>query len=184
MLFTFDLCDRHHDLRNQQHTLHIRRPLLNATQYSSSSVLWSPCFIVIGFKLLIVHWIRSNADLSFLRKSLTFLICSLGILISCLSTFAAQYHDLPTVGFTHFQLAQLTTVGKCATLWIQVCLTLISSLDASFDNHLQELLLDLRNLKCAQEDIGFCGMKGTTRTQASFLALFNGDHEKASQASF
>ena len=137
-----------------------------------------------GFSLLIIHWIRSNADLTFLREGLTFLIRSLGILISRLSAFAAQYRDLPTLGFTHFQPAQLTTVGKRATLWIQVCLTLISSSDASFDNYLQELLWDLRNLKRAREDIGFRGVKGTTGTQASFLALFDGDHEKTSQASF
>jgi len=64
--------------------------------------------------------ILSNADLIFLRDGLDFLIKSLGILISRLSAFATQYRDLPTLGFTHFQPAQLTTVGKRATLWIQV----------------------------------------------------------------
>jgi adenylosuccinate lyase len=64
---------------------------------------------------------RSNADLIFMREGLTYLIHSLGILISRLSSFAAQYRDLPTLGFTHYQPAQLTTVGKRATLWIQVC---------------------------------------------------------------
>jgi hypothetical protein len=62
----------------------------------------------------------SNADLIFLREGLTLLIRSLSALISRLSAFAAQYRDLPTLGFTHFQPAQLTTVGKRATLWIQV----------------------------------------------------------------
>jgi adenylosuccinate lyase len=62
----------------------------------------------------------SNADLIFLREGLTLLIRSLAVLISRLSAFAAQYRDLPTLGFTHFQPAQLTTVGKRATLWIQV----------------------------------------------------------------
>jgi adenylosuccinate lyase len=62
----------------------------------------------------------SNADLIFLRTGLDYLIRSLSILISRLSTFAAQYRALPTLGFTHFQPAQLTTVGKRATLWIQV----------------------------------------------------------------
>ncbi|KAG0007053.1 adenylosuccinase ade13, partial [Entomortierella chlamydospora] len=71
-----------------------------------------------------------------------------------------QYKDQPTLGFTHFQPAQLTTVGKRATLWIQ------------------ELLWDLRNLTRAREDIGFRGVKGTTGTQGSFLALFEGDHAK------
>lgn len=64
--------------------------------------------------------LSSNADLIFLRTGLTYLIRSLGVLISRLSLFAAQYRALPTLGFTHFQPAQLTTVGKRATLWIQV----------------------------------------------------------------
>ena len=102
----------------------------------------------------------SNADLIFLRTALTFLLSKLAIVIDRLSTFARQHRDLPTLGFTHFQPAQLTTVGKRATLWIQ------------------ELLMDLRNLKRAREDIGFRGVKGTTGTQASFLSLFDGDHEK------
>ncbi|KAF8904294.1 L-Aspartase-like protein [Mucidula mucida] len=105
-------------------------------------------------------YVTDNADLIFLRTGLDYLIRSLSILISRLSTFAAQYRDLPALGFTHFQPAQLTTVGKRATLWIQ------------------ELLWDLRNIKRARDDIGFRGVKGTTGTQASFLALFDGDHQK------
>lgn len=62
----------------------------------------------------------SNADLIFIREALTYLLRSLSVLISRLSAFAAQYRALPTLGFTHFQPAQLTTVGKRATLWIQV----------------------------------------------------------------
>ncbi|KAF9065584.1 L-Aspartase-like protein [Rhodocollybia butyracea] len=105
-------------------------------------------------------YVTDNADLIFLRDGLEYLIRSLYVLISRLSAFAAQYRDLPTLGFTHFQPAQLTTVGKRATLWIQ------------------ELLWDLRNIKRAREDIGLRGVKGTTGTQASFLALFDGNHEK------
>jgi adenylosuccinate lyase len=108
-------------------------------------------------------YVTDNADLMFLRQGLTLLIRSLAVLISRLSSFAAQYRALPTLGFTHFQPAQLTTVGKRATLWIQ------------------ELLWDLRNLQRAKDDIGFRGVKGTTGTQASFLALFDGDHEKVEQ---
>ncbi|KAJ8517585.1 hypothetical protein ONZ45_g5252 [Pleurotus djamor] len=108
-------------------------------------------------------YVTDNADLIFLRTGLTYLIRSLGVLISRLSSFAAQYKDLPTLGFTHFQPAQLTTVGKRATLWIQ------------------ELLWDLRNLQRARQDIGFRGVKGTTGTQASFLALFDGDHDKVEE---
>ncbi|KAF8064282.1 L-Aspartase-like protein [Lyophyllum atratum] len=105
-------------------------------------------------------YVTDNADLIFLRTGLTYLIRSLGVLISRLSAFAEQYRGLPTLGFTHFQPAQLTTVGKRATLWVQ------------------ELLWDLRNIQRARDDIGFRGVKGTTGTQASFLALFDGDHEK------
>ncbi|KAJ3522368.1 hypothetical protein NMY22_g11916 [Coprinellus aureogranulatus] len=108
-------------------------------------------------------YVTDNADLIFLREGLTLLIRSLSVLISRLSAFAAQYRDLPTLGFTHFQPAQLTTVGKRATLWIQ------------------ELLWDLRNLKRARDDIGFRGVKGTTGTQASFLTLFDGDHDKVEE---
>ncbi|KAF8890773.1 adenylosuccinate lyase [Infundibulicybe gibba] len=105
-------------------------------------------------------YVADNADLIFLRTGLTYLIRSLSVLISRLSAFAKEYRALPTLGFTHYQPAQLTTVGKRATLWIQ------------------ELLWDLRNIKRAREDIGFRGVKGTTGTQASFLTLFDGDHEK------
>ncbi|PFH45639.1 hypothetical protein AMATHDRAFT_71358 [Amanita thiersii Skay4041] len=108
-------------------------------------------------------YVTDNADLIFLRQGLTYLIRSLAVLISRLSAFASQYRALPTLGFTHFQPAQLTTVGKRATLWIQ------------------ELLWDLRNLERARDDIGFRGVKGTTGTQASFLALFDGDHEKVEE---
>ena len=108
--------------------------------------------------------IRSNADLIFLREGLTILLPKLAIVIARLTTFAQQYRDLPTLGFTHFQPAQLTTVGKRATLWIQ------------------ELLWDLRNLERAKSDLGFRGVKGTTGTQASFLTLFDGDHDKVSYA--
>nr|ODN80292.1 adenylosuccinate lyase [Cryptococcus depauperatus CBS 7841] len=105
-------------------------------------------------------FVTDNADLIFLRDGLDILLPKLAVVISRLSTFAKQYRDLPTLGFTHFQPAQLTTVGKRTTLWIQ------------------ELLWDLRNLERARNDLGFRGVKGTTGTQGSFLALFDGDHAK------
>ena len=64
----------------------------------------------------------SNADLIFIREALTLLLQKLAVVIDRFSAFAAQYRDLPTLGFTHFQPAQLTTVGKRATLWLQVCI--------------------------------------------------------------
>ncbi|KAG0335253.1 adenylosuccinase ade13 [Podila horticola] len=105
-------------------------------------------------------YVTDNGDLIILRDGLDILMPKLARVIQRLSAFAEQYKDLPTLGFTHFQPAQLTTVGKRATLWIQ------------------ELLWDLRNLTRAREDIGFRGVKGTTGTQGSFLALFEGDHQK------
>ncbi|KAJ8474732.1 hypothetical protein ONZ51_g7032 [Trametes cubensis] len=108
-------------------------------------------------------YVTDNADLIFIREALTLLLQKLAVVIDRFATFAQQYRDLPTLGFTHFQPAQLTTVGKRATLW------------------LQELLWDLRNIKRARDDLGFRGVKGTTGTQASFLALFDGDHAKVEE---
>ncbi|KDQ17127.1 hypothetical protein BOTBODRAFT_30497 [Botryobasidium botryosum FD-172 SS1] len=105
-------------------------------------------------------YVTDNADLIFLRQACDILLPKLATVIDRFAKFAQQYRDLPTLGFTHFQPAQLTTVGKRATLWIQ------------------ELLWDLRNISRARDDIGFRGVKGTTGTQASFLALFDGDHQK------
>ena len=79
--------------------------------------------------------------------------------INELAKFADQYKDLPTLAFTHFQPAQPTTVGKRATLWMQ------------------ELLLDLADLEYMIGQQKLLGCKGTTGTQASFLELFEGDHE-------
>lgn len=105
-------------------------------------------------------YVTDNADLIFLREGCNILINKLVVVIDRLARFAEEYRALPTLGFTHFQPAQLTTVGKRCTLWIQ------------------ELLWDLRNIKRARDDIGFRGVKGTTGTQASFLTLFDGDHAK------
>lgn len=80
-----------------------------------------------------------------------------------LSKFAIKYADLPTLGFTHLQPAQLVTVGKRATLW------------------LQELQLDLENVEYQLENTRLRGVKGTTGTQASFLQLFDGNHEKVKE---
>ena len=85
---------------------------------------------------------------------------TLAAVIDALGRFAQTWKDEPTLGFTHFQPAQLTTVGKRACLWL-------------FD-----LALDLQELERRRDELPFRGAKGTTGTQASFLALFRGDHEK------
>ncbi|KAK9727974.1 adenylosuccinase ade13 [Basidiobolus ranarum] len=108
-------------------------------------------------------YVTDNGDLINLRDGLDILLNKLSCVIDSLAKFAKEYRDLPTLGFTHFQPAQLTTVGKRATLW------------------LQELLWDLRNLTRARDDLQFRGVKGTTGTQASFLTLFDGDHDKVEE---
>lgn len=102
-------------------------------------------------------FVTDNADLIFMRDAYDLLIEKLVNVIDRLSKFALKYKDMPVLGWTHFQPAQLTTVGKRACLW------------------LQELLWDLRNFERARNDIGLRGTKGTTGTQASFLSLFHGD---------
>lgn len=108
-------------------------------------------------------YVTDNADLILMREGLTQLCETLAAVIGALATFAVRWKDEPTLGFTHFQPAQLTTVGKRATLWL-------------FD-----LVLDLQELERRRDELPFRGAKGTTGTQASFLALFRGDHKKVKQ---
>ncbi|HUR52736.1 MAG TPA: lyase family protein, partial [Gemmataceae bacterium] len=108
-------------------------------------------------------YVTDNADLILMREGLTQLCDTLAAVIGALGTFATKWKDEPTLGFTHFQPAQLTTVGKRATLWL-------------FD-----LVLDLQELERRRDELPFRGAKGTTGTQASFLALFRGDHKKVKQ---
>lgn len=105
-------------------------------------------------------FVGDNTDLIQIRDGLQILKKQLVNVIKNLSDFAIQYKDLPTLGFTHFQPAQLTTVGKRATLW------------------LQSLLLDFEELEFFLETLRFRGVKGTTGTAASFLELFDGDYTK------
>lgn len=105
-------------------------------------------------------FVTDNSELIMMRDGLDILLPKIASCIDKLSKFALQYKDLPTLGFTHFQPAQLTTVGKRACLW------------------LQDLLLDLGNIERVRDELRFRGVKGTTGTQASFLTLFDGDHEK------
>jgi adenylosuccinate lyase len=108
-------------------------------------------------------YVTDNADLILMRESLGQLCDTLAAVIDALAKFAERWKDEPTLGFTHFQPAQLTTVGKRACLWL-------------FD-----LTLDLQELERRRDELPFRGAKGTTGTQASFLALFRGDHEKVKQ---
>lgn len=105
-------------------------------------------------------FVGDNTDLIQMRDGLLLLKKQLINVIKNLADFALEYRDLPTLGFTHYQPAQLTTVGKRATLW------------------LQSLILDLEELEFFLETLRFRGVKGTTGTAASFLELFNGDYSK------
>ena len=105
-------------------------------------------------------YVTDNADLIIIREALQLIRRKLINCIAALADFADEYKDLPTLAFTHFQPAQPTTVGKRATLW------------------LQDLTFDLEDLDYLIGSLKLLGSKGTTGTQASFLELFEGDHEK------
>ena len=105
-------------------------------------------------------YVGDNADLIILREALELVLKRLVNVIAALKDFALRYKDLPTLSFTHFQPAQPTTVGKRACLW------------------LQDFLMDVEEVEHRLRTIRFRGAKGTTGTQASFLALFGGDSEK------
>lgn len=109
------------------------------------------------------QYVVDNADLVIMRDGMKLLCEKLANAIDALATFALQWKDLPTLGFTHFQPAQLTTVGKRATLWAQ------------------DLAIDLEELEYRIATLKFRGVKGTTGTQASFLSLFEGNHDKCDQ---
>ena len=108
-------------------------------------------------------YVGDNTDVILMKEGLELLRGKLVNLIDRLTKFAMEYRGLPTLGFTHFQPAQLTTVGKRATLWAN------------------ELVMDLEELNHRIDSLQFRGVKGTTGTQASFLELFGGDHEKVRQ---
>ncbi len=105
-------------------------------------------------------YVADNTDLVQMQQGLVFVRRRLCRVIDKLSRFALQYKALPQLGATHFQAAQLTTVGKRACLWIQ------------------DLLIDLEEVNHLIEVLPFRGVKGTTGTQASFMELFEGDHER------
>ena len=106
------------------------------------------------------QYVVDNADLLIMREGLQLISVRLANAIDALATFAHQWKDLPTLGYTHFQPAQLTTVGKRATLWAQ------------------DFALDLEELEYRIDSMRFRGVKGTTGTQASFMSLLEGDELK------
>lgn len=109
-------------------------------------------------------YVGDNTDIILMREALGIVREKLVNVIAELAKFADEYKDLPTLAFTHFQPAQPTTVGKRATLWIN------------------EFMMDLEDLDYVSGSLKLLGSKGTTGSQASFLELFNGDHDKCVKA--
>ncbi len=105
-------------------------------------------------------YVGDNTDLILMKEGLILIRNKLVRVLNNLAKFADQYKATPTLGYTHYQAAQLVTVGKRATLWMN------------------ELLMDLHEVEYRIETMKLLGSKGTTGTQASFLELFDGDHEK------
>lgn len=105
-------------------------------------------------------YVGDNTDIIVMTEAMGIIRAKVISVISKLADFALKYKDMPTLGFTHFQAAQLTTVGKRACLWIQ------------------DLMMDLQNIDFCLENVKLLGSKGTTGTQASFMELFDGDEEK------
>lgn len=108
-------------------------------------------------------YVGDNTDIILMREGLWLIRDKLVKLLERLGGFADKYKALPTLGFTHFQAAQLVTVGKRATLWMN------------------EFLMDLDEVEYRASRLALLGSKGTTGTQASFLELFEGDHEKVKE---
>ena len=105
-------------------------------------------------------YVGDNTDIVIMSEALELIRKKLINTIKILGDFAMKYKDMPTLGYTHYQAAQPTTVGKRATLWIH------------------DLVMDLEDLEYVKNSLRLLGSKGTTGTQASFLELFEGDHEK------
>ncbi len=108
-------------------------------------------------------YVGDNTDIILMKEALILVRKKLLSVLNELASFADEYKALPTLGFTHFQPAQPTTIGKRATLWMQ------------------EFMIDLEDLEYVLGSLKLLGSKGTTGTQASFLELFDGDHSKVEQ---
>lgn len=105
-------------------------------------------------------YVGDNTDVIIMRDALKLIKSKIVTVLNHLKHFALEYKDMPTLGFTHFQPAQLTTVGKRATLWMQ------------------DLVMDVENIDFLLSTLKLRGVKGTTGTQASFMELFDGDESK------
>ena len=108
-------------------------------------------------------YVGDNTDVIILREASRLVLKKAAQVVKNLAEFADRYKNMPCLAYTHLQPAQLTTVGKRATLWIN------------------ELIMDIENLEFQMEHLQLLGSKGTTGTQASFMELFAGDEQKVKQ---
>ena len=138
---------RKHDVMAHVHTFGVAAPKAKALVHLGAT----SCFVT------------DNTDLIVMRESMEILLPKIARCVARLSDFAREYKDLPTLGYTHYQPAQLTTVGKRACLWIN------------------DLVLDEIAISRLKDDLRFRGTKGATGTQASFLQLFEGQGPDASK---
>ena len=135
---------RRHDVMSHVHVFGLRCPSAAGIMHLGAT----SCFV------------GDNTDLIVMRGAMDLLIKKASCCLDRLAHFAKAYADLPTLGFTHFQPAQLTTVGKRACMWAQ------------------DLLSDFKSLQRVRNEMRFRGIKGATGTQASFMELFENDTEK------
>lgn len=105
-------------------------------------------------------YVGDNTDVIIMKEALLLIKKKIVSVLALLKEFSLKYKNMPTLGFTHFQPAQLTTVGKRATLWMQ------------------DLVMDVENIDHVLSTLKLRGVKGTTGTQASFMTLFEGDESK------
>lgn len=140
----------HHDVMAHIHTFGDSAPLARPIIHLGAT----SCFVT------------DNSELIQMDEAISIIILKLKSVINNLCSFAKKYKDTPCLGLTHGQAAQLTTIGKRATLYIQ------------------DFLMDINNLKNINNLFMLRGAKGTTGTQASFLELFNGDQDKVKQLDF
>src|SRR5207247_1825369 len=143
--------------RAAEHEKRLRHDVMAHVQHLGEQAPAARPFIHLGETSA---YVTDNTDLLLMREGLQLLLGRIAAVVVALSKLARRYRELPCLAYTHFQPAQLTTVGKRVTLWMQ------------------EFLLDAEELLHRLDTLQFRGVKGTTGTQASFLDLFDGAHEK------
>jgi len=143
--------------RAAEHEKRLRHDVMAHIHHLGEQALAARPYIHLGATSA---YVTDNADLILMREGLELLLGRIAAVLVALSKLARRYRDLPCLAYTHFQPAQVTTVGKRATLWMQ------------------EFLLDAEELLHRRDTMQFRGVKGATGTQASFLELFGGDDEK------